>query len=76
MARLRRRGEPEEGPDCPGVEANANGSFDVNSAEMAEAFSKMGLEPQASTPEQFAAFIRSEIAQNIKLIQSAGIKAE
>jgi len=48
----------------------------VNSSEATQSFNKLGLEPQSSTPEQFAAFIRSEVAQNAKLIQSAGIKAE
>ncbi|MBI4189992.1 MAG: tripartite tricarboxylate transporter substrate binding protein [Betaproteobacteria bacterium] len=48
----------------------------VNSPETTESLNKLGLEPQASTPEQFAAFIRSEIAQNTKLIESAKIKVE
>lgn len=36
-------------------------------------FLKQGFEVQTNTPEQFAAFIRSEIAQNARL---AGIKPE
>ena len=35
-----------------------------------------GYELVASSPEEFAAFIRSEIAQNAKLARLAGIKPE
>ena len=48
----------------------------VNSAEIREALAKHGYEPQANTPEQFAAFIRNELAQNAKLVKFAGIKAD
>jgi tripartite-type tricarboxylate transporter receptor subunit TctC len=48
----------------------------VSSAEMVAALNKQGLEPQPGTPEQFAAFIRSEIAQNAKLIKLAGARSE
>ena len=48
----------------------------VNTVEMKESLSRQGFEPQTGTPEQFAALIRGEIAQNAKLIRLAGIKAE
>ncbi|MBI4188968.1 MAG: tripartite tricarboxylate transporter substrate binding protein [Betaproteobacteria bacterium] len=48
----------------------------VNTPEMQESFNKRGIEPQTNTPEQFAAFIHSEIALNTKLIRSIGMKAE
>jgi tripartite-type tricarboxylate transporter receptor subunit TctC len=48
----------------------------VNAPEMKEALNKQGLEPRTSTPEQFAAFVKTEIAQNAKLIKAAGIQAE
>ena len=48
----------------------------VNTPEMREAFSQQGLEPQTGTPEQFAALIRGEIAQNARLIKLAGVKPE
>ena len=32
--------------------------------------------PQTSTPEQFAAFIQNEVAENAKLIKLIGLKAE
>jgi tripartite-type tricarboxylate transporter receptor subunit TctC len=48
----------------------------VNAPEMKDALNKQGLEPRTSTPEQFAAFVKTEIAQNAKLIKAAGIQAE
>jgi tripartite-type tricarboxylate transporter receptor subunit TctC len=48
----------------------------VNMPEMRVTFMKQGLDPAPSTPEEFGAFIRSEIAQNIKLVKAAGIKVE
>lgn len=48
----------------------------VNTPEMKKSFEKQGLEVQTNTPEQYAAFIRSEIAQNAKLVQMAGVKPE
>jgi tripartite-type tricarboxylate transporter receptor subunit TctC len=48
----------------------------VNVPEIREAMLRQGLEVQTNTPEQFAAFIRSERAQNAKLVKFAGIKIE
>ncbi len=48
----------------------------VNTPEMKASLIKEGLEPQAYTPEQFAAFIQKEIAQNAKLAEMAKAKAE
>ena len=48
----------------------------VNTPEMRETYMKQGLDPATSTPEEFAAFIRSEIAQNFKVVKAAGIKVE
>ena len=48
----------------------------VNTAEMKEAFARQGLEAQTNTPEQFALLIRSQIAQNAKLIKATGAKPE
>ena len=44
--------------------------------DMAAQFGKQGLDVRTNTPEQFGAFIRNEIDQNIKLIRAAGIKPE
>ena len=48
----------------------------VNLPEMKEPFKKQGLDPQSSTPEQFAELIKREIAVNVKLIKLSGAKAE
>ena len=48
----------------------------VNTPEVNESLNKQGIEVETNTPEQFAALIHSEIAQNLKLIRSAGIKPE
>jgi len=48
----------------------------VNTPEMKDAFMRQGLEAQTNTPEQFAVFIRRELAQNAKVAQFAGIKPE
>lgn len=48
----------------------------VNTPEMKASINRQGLEPQTNTPEQFAAFIHGEIAQNARLIKLAGAKAE
>ena len=48
----------------------------VNTPEMKEAINKVGLHAQTSTPEQFAAWIRRELAQNAKLAKAAGIEPQ
>jgi tripartite-type tricarboxylate transporter receptor subunit TctC len=48
----------------------------VNVADMRAALNLQGLQPQANTPEKFAAFIQGEIAENAKLIKLIGLKAE
>ena len=48
----------------------------VNTPEMREAFNKQGLDPQSITPEQFAAFLRKEIARSALLIKLTGARAE
>jgi tripartite-type tricarboxylate transporter receptor subunit TctC len=44
--------------------------------EVKERFAREGAEPVGSTPEQFGAFIKSEMAKYAKLIKAAGIRAE
>ncbi len=46
----------------------------MNTPEMRDSLRKLGYETQTGTPEQFAAFIRSEIAQSAKLVKFAGLK--
>lgn len=55
---------------------NAEAGKAINAPDMKEALSKQGIEPQTNTPEQFAAFIRAEIALASKLIKQIGLKVE
>ena len=48
----------------------------VQRAEVKQLLAAQGLEPVASTPEQFDAFIRDELAKHAKLIRDAGLKFE
>jgi tripartite-type tricarboxylate transporter receptor subunit TctC len=48
----------------------------VQLPDVKEAFQKQGMESQSSTPAQFTALIAREIEQTVKLLQTAGIKAE
>jgi tripartite-type tricarboxylate transporter receptor subunit TctC len=43
-------------------------------ADLKERFASLGAEASSSTPEQFAAFIQSEIAKWGKVIKDAGIE--
>ena len=44
--------------------------------EIRERFAKLGAEPVGSTPEEFDAFIKTEIAKWAKVVKEAGIKAD
>jgi tripartite-type tricarboxylate transporter receptor subunit TctC len=46
----------------------------MNTPEMKESLRKLGYETQTGTPEQFAAFIRSEMVQSATLVKFAGLK--
>ena len=48
----------------------------MNTPDVQETFKRQGLDPAPTTPEEFGAFIRAEIAQNIKVVKEAGIKVE
>jgi tripartite-type tricarboxylate transporter receptor subunit TctC len=56
------------------VVARLNAAFvaALNSPEVAERFRSVGVEPDPTTPEQFAAFIRSEIEKWSKLMAAVG----
>ena len=60
------------------IVARLNGAIAaaVNTPAMTEAFNRQGLEPGVMAPEEFAAFIRKEVAQNIKVVKDAGIPVE
>jgi tripartite-type tricarboxylate transporter receptor subunit TctC len=44
--------------------------------EVREGFAKVGAEPVTSTPEQFAAYIRSELAKWARVVKASGTKLE
>ena len=48
----------------------------LTSPDLKERLGASGIEPMTSTPEQFAAFIKSETARYAKVIKDAGIKPE
>ena len=48
----------------------------LNAREMKERLAPMGIEPLGTTPAQFAAFLREELAKWGRVIKAAGIKPE
>ena len=55
---------------------NAELTKALTSPDLKERLAAAGIEPVTGTPEQFAAFIRSETARYAKVIKDAGIKPE
>jgi tripartite-type tricarboxylate transporter receptor subunit TctC len=48
----------------------------LNLADLRNTLQNQGAEPVGNTPEQYTAFIQSEIAKWAKVIAAAGIKAQ
>jgi tripartite-type tricarboxylate transporter receptor subunit TctC len=48
----------------------------LNQPDVREKFARDGAQPIGSTPEQFAAYIKSETAKWAKVVKDAGIKAD
>jgi tripartite-type tricarboxylate transporter receptor subunit TctC len=48
----------------------------LTSPEMRKRYADLGAEPMSMKPEQFDAYIRKEIAENMKLVQTIGIKTQ
>ena len=48
----------------------------LNSADIKDRFAKQGVEVKTSTPEQFAEFLKSEVARWAKVVQEAGIRGD
>jgi tripartite-type tricarboxylate transporter receptor subunit TctC len=48
----------------------------MHAPEMQEKLAAMGTDPLTSTPEEFAAYIKSEIAKWGDVIRKAGVKAD
>lgn len=44
--------------------------------DVEEALAKQGAEPAASTPEQFSAFIKSELAKWAKVVKESGVRSD
>ena len=62
-------------PDAAGKLQNALLTA-LRSAEVREAFAAVGFQVVGSSPQEFAAAIRAELARNRKLIDSGAIKVE
>jgi hypothetical protein len=50
--------------------------FDFRVPALQEKLAKLGVEPMTMTTEQFAAYVKSEIAANAVLVKAAGIKVQ
>jgi tripartite-type tricarboxylate transporter receptor subunit TctC len=48
----------------------------ANAPQMKEAFNRQGLEPATTTPEEFGRFIRAEVAQNVNVVRTSGVKID
>lgn len=48
----------------------------LNTPETRQRFASLGLEPDTSTPEEFAAYIKNEIATWTKVVKATGIQPE
>jgi tripartite-type tricarboxylate transporter receptor subunit TctC len=48
----------------------------LREAEVADALRRQGLDPLPSTPEEFARYLKADIAKWTKVIRAAGIRAE
>jgi len=48
----------------------------LQSAFVLERFNAAGLEPQASTPEEFDAYVKAELAKWNKVVRTAGLKVQ
>jgi tripartite-type tricarboxylate transporter receptor subunit TctC len=55
---------------------NAEVAKILNSPEMREKLVAQGAEPAPTTPEQFAAFVRSEIPKYAKIVKASGAKVD
>ena len=48
----------------------------LNSTEVRERYARLGAETEIFTPEQFDAYLRSEVASNAQLVKAANIKVQ
>ena len=55
---------------------NAEITKSLSRPEVREQLFKQGLEAQTGTPDEFAKFVRSEVAKMAKIIKASGAKPE
>jgi len=67
---------PRKTPDAIIKRLNQEAVRFLNTAEAKERFLKSGLETVGSSPEEFAAAIKAEMASMGKVIKDAGIRAQ
>lgn len=48
----------------------------VNTPEVRQALIAQGADPETNTPEEFAKYIRQEVARAARVVKAAGIKPE
>jgi tripartite-type tricarboxylate transporter receptor subunit TctC len=48
----------------------------LESTELRDRFSGMGVDPVSSTPEQAAAYLKSETAKYAKVVKAIGLRIE
>lgn len=48
----------------------------VETKELRAAFSRQGMDPKPSTPDEFGTLIHNEIERNVKLVKAIGLKAQ
>ena len=48
----------------------------VNTPEVRQALIAQGADPETNTPEEFARYIREEVARAARVVKAAGIKPE
>ena len=48
----------------------------LQAPRLRERLAQMGLDPMPMSPDEFQAFVRSEVVLNAALVKRAGIKAE
>ena len=58
------------------VKLNSEITKALSRPEVKEQLFKQGLEAQTSTPQEFAQFVRAEVAKMGKIIKASGAKAE
>ena len=60
------------------IVAKLNGAIvdAVGAREMRERYVALGSDPETSTPEQFAAYLRNDIVNWSKVVKASGAKAE